>query len=257
MAKPRTQKQIDAWEKSRRLGPEQVSKNVLPVTPERWKVLLQWIANGATRREACKASQISRQTIQAYLISEPTALADIHAAERAWVRRDWPIERIDEFLTLVAMGNTNIDAAKEMEFMDGELRQLMQVILHDPSVKKLYDEARQLQAETWADEMVDIADNDQGDAQIYIDKAGNHAARFDGENVRRSQLKIATRQWLMARIHHERFGDRIQQDIKGDLNVNHSDILDGARKRKEAADLKRKELTPHAVSEETPPAVVH
>jgi len=247
-----TEKQAQAHAQSRKGIPRGKQKNEM--TPERWKVLLQWTANGATRREACRACQVSRQTVQAYCISEPTALGDIRTAERAWIRRDWPIERIDEFLTWVSMGKTNIDAAKEMEFMDNELDQLMRVILHDPSVKKLYDEARQLQAETWADEMIDISDNAQGDLRIEIDRAGNPVARIDGENVRRSQLRIGTRQWLMARLHHERFGDRIQQNVTGELNVNHSDILDGARKRKEIADQKRKELTPHAVSEDTPPA---
>ena len=249
-----TEKQSQYHDQCRKETPTGKKKNEM--TPERWKVLLQWTANGASRKEACRACQVSLQTVQAYCISEPTALADIRTAERAWIRRDWPIERIDEFLTLVAMGRTNIDAAEEMEFMDGELDQLMRVILHDPSVKALYDEARQLQAESWADDMIDIADDAQGDLRIENDRAGNPVAKIDGENVRRSQLKIATRQWLMARIHHERFGDRIQQNVTGDLNVNHSDILDGARKRKEAADLKRKELTPHALDEETMPSVV-
>ena len=227
------------------------------VTPERWKVLLQWIANGASRKEACRASQISGQTVQAYLITEPTALADIKTAERAWVRRDWPIERIDEFLTIVAMGSTNIDAAKEMEFMAGELEQLMRVVLHDKSIKALYDEARQLQAESWADEMINIADDSMGDTYVTTDRAGNEVVRVDGEAVRRSQLKIATRQWLMARMHVDRFGDRLQQNVTGDINVNHSDILDNARKRKEIADQKRKELTTNAISEEIPQNVIH
>lgn len=228
------------------------------VTQANWKVLLRYIANGASRREACKEAQISEATVIAYQITEPTAISDIKAAERAWIRRDWPMERVDEFLTLISVGKTGVDAAKEMDLMDGEHDQLMKLILHDPSMKKLYDEARQLQAETWADEMIDIADDSMGDVYITQDRNGNDIAKVDGESVRRSQLKIGTRQWLMARLHHERFGDRLQQNVTGDINVNHSDILDSARKRKETADQKRKELTQHAISEETPPnTVVH
>ena len=247
--------QAKSGEQRRKVKVTGIGKN--PVTEENWKILLQYIANGAARPDACQAAGISQRTVQAWCITEPTALAEIRTAERAWIRRDWPIERIDDFLTLVSMGKTSIDASVELEFMDGELDQLMKVILHDPSVKKLYDEARQLQAEAWADHMIDISDDAQGDLRIELDRAGNPVARIDGENVRRSQLKIHTRQWLMARLHHERFGDRIQQNVTGDLNVNHSEILDGARKRKEVADQKRKELTPHAVSEDTPPLIVH
>ena len=239
-------------EQRRKVSPKGVAKNA--VTSDNWKIFLQYTANGASRPEACQYAGISRQTVQAYCITEPTAITEIRSAERAWVRRDWPIERIDEFLTLVSMGKTSIDAAEELEFMDGELDQLMKVILHDPGVKKLYDEARQLQAEAWADHMIDISDDALGDVYITQDRAGNDIAKIDGESVRRSALKIATRQWLMARLHHERFGDRIQQNVTGDLNVNHTDILEQARKRKEIADVKRKELTPDAISEETPPA---
>lgn len=243
-----------AMKKFRKRTPQGDEKN--PMTPEKWKILLQWIANGGTRAEAAVAASVSRQTIQAYLISEPTAMGEYRAAERAWVRRDWPIERIDEFLTLVAMGRTNKDAGEEMEFMDGELDQLMKVILHDPSIKELYDEARKLQCEAWGDDMVQIADDATGD--FYIDHArdGTPVAKADGDHVNRAKLKIGTRQWLMARIHHERFGDRIQQDIKGELNVNHADQLDMARKRKEQAKTMKEQMVAKAV-ELPPDSAVH
>ena len=243
----------DAMKQTRKEKPDGVRKN--EVTPERWTILLQWIANGASRPEACRAAGISNQTVQAYCISEPTALAQVRTAERAWIRRDWPLERIDEFLTWVSMGRTNVNAAKEMEFMENELDQLMKVILHDPAVKELYDEARQLQAEAWADEMIEISNGEGNDT--YEDERGN--IRVDNEVVNRDKLKIGTRQWLMSRLHYERFGDRMTQKHEGEILVNHSDILDGARKRRENADQKRKELTPHAISEEIPiaPTSVH
>lgn len=250
--KERTEAQKRATEKMRKAKPTGLTR--APVTADNWKILLQYIANGAARPEACQAAGISQRTVQAHCITEPTATGDIRTAERAWIRRDWPIERIDDFLTLVAMGSTNAVAAEKLEFMDGELDQLMKVIRHDLGVKKLYDEARELQAETWADEMIDIADDSLGDVYITQDRFGNDVAKIDGESVRRSQIKIHTRQWLMSRLHHERFGDRLQQNVTGDITVNHSDILDSARKRKEQADQKRKELTPAAISEDTPPA---
>ena len=33
--------------------------------------------------------------------------------------------------------------------------------------------------------------------------------------IRRSQLRIATRQWLLSRMQPERWGDRVQQTITG------------------------------------------
>jgi hypothetical protein len=224
-----------------------------PMNKERWQRLLELTANGMTRREAVKESGVSYQTYSAFLLAEPGATTDIRAADRAWYRRDWPVERIEPFLLLVAQGNTNVDAAAELEWMEGELEQLMQVILHDDDTRAMYDEARKLQAESWADEMIQIADDATSDYYTATDRQGNEYQKVDHEVVNRSKLRIGTRQWLMSRLHHERFGDRIQQEITGDLNVNHNDILDLARKRKEAAQKKREELTPHALKEEQDP----
>ena len=242
---------------ARRLKKTPTGDRLNEVTSEKWKVFLQWIANGASRGEACSACKVSNQTVQAYLISEAGSMQALRSAERSWIRRDWPVERIDEFLTWVSMGKTNKDAALMMDFMDGELDQLMKVILHDPSVKKMYDEARVLQAESWADDMVQISDDGSNDTIEVESKTGRKYIRTDYDVVNRSKLRVATRQWLMARMHPDRFGDRIQQTIDGDLTVNHSDILDDARKRKENADQKRKQLTAKTVSEDTPPNRVH
>lgn len=224
-----------------------------PMTEEKWKRLLELTANGLTRREAVKSVGVSYETYSAYLLAEPGAATAIRAADRAWYRRDWPIERIEPFLLLVAQGSTNVDAAKELEWMDGELEQLMQVILHDEDTRLMYDEARQLQAESWADEMIQIADDASSDYYTAVDRAGNEYQKVDHEVVNRSKLRIGTRQWLMARLHHERFGDRIHQQIEGDLNLNHADMLDMARKRKEQATKKREEMTTHAMQEEQDP----
>jgi hypothetical protein len=224
-----------------------------PMTPERWTRLLELTANGLTRREAVKEVGVSYETYSAYLLAEPGAATAIRAADRAWYRRDWPVERIEPFLLLVAQGNTNVDAAAELEWMDGELEQLMQVILHDEDTRLMYDEARKLQAEAWGDEMIQIADDASSDYYTATDRQGNEYQKVDHEVVNRSKLRIGTRQWLMSRLHHERFGDRIQQEISGDLNVNHADLLDLARKRKEKAQKKREELVTHATQEEQDP----
>ena len=227
------------------------------VNDERWAVFLRYVANGATRGEACQAAQLSNETIKAHLIAEPTAMDDLRKAQRAWYRRDWPDDRIEELLTHVAGGKTMTDAAEEMQLMDGELDQFRQLVIHDEAISGLYDEARKLQAESWADEMVDIADDASNDTYEATDRSGNTITKTDHEVVNRSKLRIGTRQWLMARMHHERFGDRIQQDISGDLNVNHSDVLDLARKRKETAQKQREELREQATREDHPQATVH
>jgi len=128
----------------------------------------------------------------------------------------------------------------------------------DPDLKQLYDEARQMQVESWGDDIIDISNASNIDT--YLDDKGK--VRIDGEVVNRSKLKIAARQWLMARLHHERFGDRIKTDVEGVLTVDHVELLDGARRRREKAEAHTKRLThsvpmPATPEVDPPPQQVH
>ena len=230
-----------------------IGDRVKEITKDNWRVYLQWIANGGTRAEAAVAAKISVQTVKAYCMVEPEAMNQIRQAEREWIRRDWPIERIDEFLAWVAMGFTNKDAAKKCDFMDGELNQLMTIILGDETIRGMYDEARKLQAENWADEMVEIANQTEGD--FYLDDKGQLKVAHDAVN--RAKLKIGTYQWIISRLHHERFGDRMTQKHEGELTVNHADVLDNARKRKEQAQRQNESMLESALTETTAEQRVH
>ncbi len=246
-----TERQQAAAKRKRKRTPKGDRTNA--ITKENWAIFLQWVANGGTREEAAVAASLSAQTVRAYCIAEPTAMQQIRQAEREWIRRDWPIERIDEFLAWVAMGFTNKDAAAKCEFMDGELNQLMVIILNDEAVREMYDEARKLQAENWADEMIEISDQTEGD--FYLDDKGQLKVAHDAIN--RAKLKVASRQWIISRLHHERFGDRMTQKHEGELTVNHADVLDLARKRKEQAQLKHNELMTNAMTETPDESRVH
>lgn len=62
-----------------------------------------------------------------------------------------------------------------------------------------YIRARSIQADTYADEIADIADDSTND---YMEKRlnnGDTVEVFNHENVKRSQLRIATRQWIAER----------------------------------------------------------
>ena len=210
-------------------------RKVLPMTKEQWKLFIHKIANGESRRDAQRMAKITHGTLQGYLLAEPEAPVQLRAATQAWIRRDWPHDRIEEFLGLVSSGMTNTDSAKEMDFMDKELSQLMRIIMTDRGIKEEYDIARQLQAEAWSDEIIDISNDGSKDTYEVTSKTGTVYLKTDHEVINRSRLRIDARKWIMARLHHERFGDRIDQNIKGELNVNHADVLDSARKRKEKA----------------------
>jgi hypothetical protein len=212
-------------------------KNALSST--RWKELLIAVANGHKRSVACRRAKVTNPTLQLYLISNPKAVHELRQAELAWIRQDWPIERIEEMLLEIALGSTNKQAAKKLELLPDELEQFMRIVFRDPELKQLYDDARQMQAESWSDEMVEISEDSTGD--VSVDKTGK--LKIDFECVNRSKLRVDTLKWLMSRLHHERFGDRIKQDVSGSLSINHAELLDQARRRREKSKTRSNELT--------------
>ena len=72
-----------------------------------------------------------------------------------------------------------------------------------------YARARELQAEHWAEEIIEIADDSRND---FIEKEGRAALEAESENINRSRLRVDTRKWLMARLAPKKYGDRVTNE---------------------------------------------
>lgn len=73
-----------------------------------------------------------------------------------------------------------------------------------------YARAKELQAEAFADEIVEIADEPP---ELVVDDAG--AARIDNAFVQYQRLRIESRKWVSARLLPKKYGDKIQQEVTG------------------------------------------
>jgi hypothetical protein len=71
-----------------------------------------------------------------------------------------------------------------------------------------YARAREVQMELMAEEIIDIADQSDKDEQAFV--GINH--------VHRARLKVETRKWIMSKLAMKRFGDK--------LDLNHSGAVD-------------------------------
>lgn len=85
-----------------------------------------------------------------------------------------------------------------------------------------YTRAREAQAETLADEMVDIADDGHND---WMEKNFGEDTRWveNGEAIRRSALRIDTRKWVAARLLPKKYGDKTQLEHTGKMEVTDTD----------------------------------
>ncbi|MBX4972159.1 terminase small subunit-like protein [Rhizobium lentis] len=72
-----------------------------------------------------------------------------------------------------------------------------------------YAQAREIQADGFVDEMVEIADDGSND---WMQKNFGEETRWveNGEALRRSQLRIATRQWIAEKLKPKKYGSKVE-----------------------------------------------
>ena len=74
---------------------------------------------------------------------------------------------------------------------------------------KQYIVACNVRAELFAEDIIDIADNDKRDFTLNDDGE----LVVNGEHIKRSQVRISARQWLASKHHPKRYGDRTAVDM--------------------------------------------
>lgn len=77
-----------------------------------------------------------------------------------------------------------------------------------------YTRAREDQADTLADEILDIADEKIDD--FIIDEEGNK--RPNPDTVQRSKLRVEARKWIAAKLKPKKYGEKIDHNIGGQAN---------------------------------------
>lgn len=198
---------------------------------ERWIELLGLIREGAKMLEALADVGIDRAFLTKILRASPEARAAWEDAKLAGLWREWDIDTMEEILVEIAMGGT-VKASLDNRGLKYE--GFYSLIMKDPIVKEMYDDAQKIRMEGMADEIIEISDAGENDVLP--------TGRVNHEVVARDKLKTDNRKWLMARLHWKRFGDRLQTEQNVNLVVDHAGRLDAARKRKEKVILGRAEV---------------
>jgi hypothetical protein len=75
-----------------------------------------------------------------------------------------------------------------------------------PEFRELYARAREDQADTLADEIIDIADQKDGEADTP-------------DSVNRARLRVDARKWIASKLKPKRYGDKIDHEHTGGLTV--------------------------------------
>lgn len=80
-----------------------------------------------------------------------------------------------------------------------------------PEFAEMYARAREDQADTLADEILEIADDGRNDT--YEDEDGRRIT--DWEIVNRSKLRVDARKWIAAKLKPKKYGDKVSAEHSG------------------------------------------
>ena len=82
---------------------------------------------------------------------------------------------------------------------------------------ELYTRAREDQADTLADEMIDIADNASGPVMvdgIPLLRDGKPVMMTDAISINHARLRVDTRKWIASKLKPKKYGDTSNVDVK-------------------------------------------
>jgi hypothetical protein len=96
----------------------------------------------------------------------------------------------------------------------------------DNERKERYARARQEQIECWADDTLDIADDNVRD--VYETEDGREIVNTDV--IARARLRVDTRKWLLSKLCRDPYGDTTEHKHSGNINIllaNYAPTLEG------------------------------
>jgi hypothetical protein len=116
----------------------------------------------------------------------------------------------DRVLDQIIEGKT----LREIEAMDGMPAKstILRWCARHEEFEKAYGLAQQVKVEGWAEETIEIADDGSNDWMERRNADGaNIGWQENGEALRRSALRVSTRQWLMERLKPKKYGPAAQK----------------------------------------------
>lgn len=90
---------------------------------------------------------------------------------------------------------------------------VMNWLNNNEEFRSQYVLARDLQADHFVEEIIDIADDSTNDFMERQRQDGSTETVFDNEHVQRSKLRVDARKWVAARMAPKKYGDRTALDV--------------------------------------------
>jgi hypothetical protein len=221
-------------------------RQAIKLTNEKWKRFIDHVANSGYRiNDALKACNITRETYNTHVLTDQNRRDQVSDAKVTWSRRFWDEDILEEIYMAVANGSTIRDAVTEHAsplIETDPISSFFSLRTADVEVAASLKAARHIAMEAYADETMAIADNAANDVIKSTDKHGNPIEVSNPSAVRRAEVRIRTRQWMMSKIYSDLYGDKPLVEVNNNVQVNHIEQLDGARRRMEIANDRKAKM---------------
>lgn len=117
----------------------------------------------------------------------------------------------------LAQGDPLVKICREDEFPD--VSTVYRWLISNDSFREMYARAREDQADTLADQIIDIADTCKKGVKTTT-KANGDIETTEGDMVERSRLQMEARKWVAAKLKPRKYGDKLDVAHTGDVTVN-------------------------------------
>lgn len=104
---------------------------------------------------------------------------------------------------------------------DDDMPRLTTVFLwldRHPEFVKQYERAREVQAETLAEEILEISDDGSAD-YVLRSVDGSYEIDVDKDHIQRSRLKVDARKWIASKLKPKVYGDSQRLELSGSINL--------------------------------------
>ncbi len=130
---------------------------------------------------------------------------------------DYTEEMASAICDLLAQG-ISLRKICEMEEMPGRTT-VFQWLNKQPSFANQYAHAREAQAETMLEELLEIADNGENDYVTRVNDDGSESKTVDHDHIARSRLRVDTRKWAMSKMLPKKYGEKLDIAHQGGVTL--------------------------------------
>lgn len=127
-------------------------------------------------------------------------------------------EKADSICKRIASGESLSSICKD-EGMPAKSTVCTWVLDKREGFDEQYANARRLQAELLADEIIDIADDSTNDYMVRQSKSGEDYETANPEVIGRSRLRVDTRKWYLSKVLPKVYGEKIHTEHSGAIDL--------------------------------------